>query len=148
MTFATGGAPHAGSRQRGPVQTEQGALGQAQLGDGTHTPGDHQHLAASTASRTGVCLDWLSKQGVDGTKTLGHLSPLPSRYSLQVVRFRNRPGPLLLLLLLLLLSRFSCVRLCVTPQTAAHQAPPSLGFSRQEHWSGLPFPSPVHERGK
>ena len=28
---------------------------------------------------------------------------------------------------------------------AAHQAPPSLGFSRQEHWSGLPFPSPIHE---
>ena len=28
---------------------------------------------------------------------------------------------------------------------AAHQAPPSLGFSRQEHWSGLPFPSPMHE---
>ena len=51
---------------------------------------------------------------------------------------------LLLLLLLLLLSRFSCVRLCATPETAAHQAPPSLGFSRQEHWSGLPFPSPVH----
>ena len=50
------------------------------------------------------------------------------------------------LLLLLLLSRFSRVRLCVTPQTAAHQAPPSLGFSRQEHWSGLPFPSPMHER--
>ena len=52
------------------------------------------------------------------------------------------------LLLLLLLSRFSCVRLCVTPQTAAHQAPPSLGFSRQDHWSGLPFPSPVHETEK
>ena len=31
---------------------------------------------------------------------------------------------------------------------AAHQAPPSLGFSRQEHWSGLPFPSPMHESGK
>ena len=42
----------------------------------------------------------------------------------------------------LLLSRFSHVRLCATPETAAHQAPPSLGFSRQEHWSGLPFPSP------
>ena len=41
-----------------------------------------------------------------------------------------------------LLSHFSHVWLCVTPQTAAHQAPPSLGFSRQEHWSGLPFPSP------
>ena len=47
--------------------------------------------------------------------------------------------------LLVLLSRFSRVRLCATPQTAAHQAPPSLGFSRQEHWSGLPFPSPMHE---
>ena len=47
--------------------------------------------------------------------------------------------------LLLLLSHFSRVRLCATPQTAAYQAPPSLGFSRQEHWSGLPFPSPMHE---
>ena len=45
-------------------------------------------------------------------------------------------------MLLLLLSRFSRVRLCATPQTAAHQAPLSLGFSRQEHWSGLPFPPP------
>ena len=51
----------------------------------------------------------------------------------------------LCVLLLLLLSRFSCVQLCVTPSMAAHQAPPSLGFSRQEHWSGLPFPSPMHE---
>ena len=51
----------------------------------------------------------------------------------------------LILLLLLLLSHFSHVRLCVTPETAAHQAPPSLGFSRQEHWSGLPFPPPMHE---
>ena len=31
---------------------------------------------------------------------------------------------------------------------AAHQAPPSLGFSRQEHWSGLPFPSPMHDSKK
>ena len=31
---------------------------------------------------------------------------------------------------------------------AAHQTPPSLGFSRQEHWSGLPFPSPMHESEK
>ena len=52
------------------------------------------------------------------------------------------------LLLLLLLSHFSRVRLCATPQTAAHQAPLSLGFSRQEHWSGLPFPSPMHESEK
>ena len=53
-----------------------------------------------------------------------------------------------LLLLLLLQSRFSHVRLCATPETAAHQAPQSLGFSRQEHWSGLPFPSPMHENEK
>ena len=45
-------------------------------------------------------------------------------------------------LLLLLLSHFSHVRLCATPQTAACQAPLSLGFSRQEYWSGLPFSSP------
>ena len=36
----------------------------------------------------------------------------------------------------------SRVRLFATPQTVAYQAPPSMGFSRQEHWSGLPFPSP------
>ena len=53
-----------------------------------------------------------------------------------------------MLLLLLQLSRFSGVRLCATPRTAAHQATPSLGFSRQEHWSGLPFPSPMHESEK
>ena len=52
------------------------------------------------------------------------------------------------LLMLLLLSRFSRVRLCATPLMVAHQAPPSLGFSRQEHWSGLPFPSPMHESEK
>ena len=47
-------------------------------------------------------------------------------------------------LLLLLLSRFSRVQLRVTPEMGAQQAPPSLGFSRQEYWSGLPFPSPMH----
>ena len=46
---------------------------------------------------------------------------------------------------LLLLSCFSRVRLCATPQMAAHQAPLSLGFFRQEPWSGLPFPSPMKE---
>ena len=44
------------------------------------------------------------------------------------------------IMLLLLLSRFSRVRLCETPETAAHQAPLSLGYSRQEHWSGVPLP--------
>ena len=38
---------------------------------------------------------------------------------------------------------FSCVWLLETPWTVAHQAPPSMGFSRQEYWSGVPLPSPV-----
>ena len=46
--------------------------------------------------------------------------------------------------LLLLLSHFSRVQLCETPYTAAHQVPPSLGFSRQKHWSGLPRPMQYH----
>ena len=37
---------------------------------------------------------------------------------------------------------FSHVRLLATPWTAAYQAPPSMGFSRQEYWSGVPLPSP------
>ena len=41
-----------------------------------------------------------------------------------------------------LLSRFSCVHLDFTLWTAAHQASPSMGFSRQEYWSGMPLPSP------
>ena len=36
----------------------------------------------------------------------------------------------------------SCVRLFATPWTVAYQVPLSMGFSRQECWSGLPFPSP------
>ena len=37
---------------------------------------------------------------------------------------------------------FSRVQLLATPWAAVYQAPPSMGFSRQEYWSGLPFPSP------
>ena len=52
------------------------------------------------------------------------------------------------LLLLLLLSHFSRVRLWATPWKAAHQPPTAMGFSRQEHWSGSPFPSPMQESEK
>ena len=41
----------------------------------------------------------------------------------------------------------SCPTLC-DPIDGSRKAPPSLGFSRQEHWSGLPFPSPMHESEK
>ena len=47
-----------------------------------------------------------------------------------------------------LLSHLSHIWLFVTTLTAACQAPLSMGFSRQEHWSGLPFPSPMHESEK
>ena len=53
--------------------------------------------------------------------------------------FINLKHFIMVLLLLLLLSHFSRVRLCATP---------SLGFSGQEHWSGLPFPSPMHKSEK
>ena len=69
---------------------------------------------------------------------------IPFRKQKQRKHFWN----VLSLLLLLLLSHFSHGQLCATPQTAAHQAPPSLGFSRQEHWSGLPCPSPMYESEK
>ena len=39
----------------------------------------------------------------------------------------------------------SRVQLFANPWTVARQAPLSMGFSRQDHWSGLPFPSPVHK---
>ena len=42
----------------------------------------------------------------------------------------------------------SRVRLFATPWTVAYQAPLSMGFSRQEYWSELPFPSPMHESEK
>ena len=73
-------------------------------------------------------------------------SEVKNNYSLQEVKPTS--SGLLDSQLLLLLGRFSSVRLCATPQTAAHQAPPSLGFSRQEQWSGLPFPSPMRESEK
>ena len=60
-------------------------------------------------------------------------------YSMVIKVFQNLPN--ILCMLLLLLSHFSPVRLCATPQTAAHKAAPSLGFSRQEYWSGMPLPS-------
>ena len=52
------------------------------------------------------------------------------------------PSARVVVLLLLLLSHFSRVRLLATSWTAAHQAPPSMGFSRQEYWSGVPLSSP------
>ena len=51
---------------------------------------------------------------------------------------------LILSIAMCVLSRFSCVRLFATPWTVARQAAWSMGFSRQEYWSGLLFPPPVY----
>ena len=81
-----------------------------------------------------------------GLQRVGH--DLATEHTTHKIKISQKRWDSVSILLLLLLSRFSRVRLCVTPEMAAHQAPPSLGFSRQEHWSGLPFPSPTHESGK
>ena len=94
--------------------------------------------AGAHASRLPLPLLWqhsaLPVPGLEG--------PAPHSFYGVLPRPQNLPTVLSAHIHILLLSHFSRVRLCVTPQTAAHQAPPSLGFSRQEYWSGLPFPSP------
>ena len=70
-----------------------------------------------------------------------HLSLLPNHF----LTSEPRQPTCCHLISNMLLSRFSRVQLCATP---AHPALPSLGFSRQEHWSGLPFPSPMRESEK
>ena len=60
---------------------------------------------------------------------------------LEEVTFRLWHFQFLPQVLLLLLSRFSRVRLLATLWTAAYQAPPSMGFSRQEYWSGVLLPA-------
>ena len=93
--------------------------------------------------------DISSPQIVQGKKEMSKLMIMPCNKERQMYRVwwgTDKRGKYCSLLLLL--SHFSRVRLCATPKTAAHQAPLSLGFSRQEHWSGLPFPSPMHESEK
>ena len=91
----------------------------------------------STVSPDNTSFDFFFSFFFTGSSIL----PCYGRLGLSLVLYDCLPLPWDILLLLLL-SRFSRVLLYETPQTAAHQALPSLGFSRQEHWSGLPFPSP------
>ena len=90
-------------------------------------------------------IDWLDVLAGQGT-----LKSLPQHHSSKA----SIPQPSAFFIdqlshpYMLLLSHLSRVRLHVTPQMAAHQAPQALGFPRQEHWSGLPFPSPMHESEK
>ena len=100
----------------------------------TFTPGIHWTLIfffLCWVSRHFVPLQWANQPR---TITKKSLFPLHCPYY-----HKSDNSLCVCVLLLLLLSRFSCVRLCVTPETAAHQAPPSMGFSRQEYRSGVPL---------
>ena len=105
-------------------------------------------LFPSSGKNTGVDCCFLTGKntGVDCCFLLQGMFPIQGS-NLRLLHWQTGSLPLSHLLLLLL-RHFSRVWLCATPQTAAHQAPQPLGFSRQEHWSGLPFPSPIHESEK
>ena len=78
-----------------------------------------------------------SQRGLLGAKTLDRhprLWPSQSSGSLPPATRRNH--------LRVCVQLLTCVQLCVTPRTAARQAALSMGFPRQEYWSGLPFLSP------
>ena len=86
--------------------------------------------------------DRISVHLSDRAMSLGDIHYTDAMSSKKLVSYKQK-DKFYACLLLLLLSHRSRVRLCVTPQTAAHQAPLSLGFSRQEHWSGWPLFSPL-----
>ena len=77
------------------------------------------------------------------------IEPTPLHWKSSLNHWTNKEIPPLLLkkkeppaFIKVKMKSLSCVRLFVTPWMVAHQASPSMGFSRQEYWSGLPFPSP------
>ena len=74
----------------------------------------------------------LSRSWISGTLRTCSFISLVKTHTLLLMRGRKERKVKLL----------SRVQLFATPGTVAYQAPPSMGFSRQEYWSGLPFPSP------
>ena len=86
----------------------------------------HLHLRPEDVARQ-IC------RALSGQKLIQSLALLPPPADIHL------PNISLNFCIIQLLSR---VRLLATPWTAAHQAPPSMGFSRQEYWSGVPLPSP------
>ena len=113
--------------------------------DQSNAAGLHVETCPEThCSLRGLSSVYQGPNGKDETHAPGFYECGPARDGRKARQLFGAPTTCLISLLLLL-SRFSRVRLCATPQTAAHQAPPSLGFSRQECWSGVPLPSPMHE---
>ena len=83
-------------------------------------------------------IDWFDLFAVQGTLR----SLLQHFFMVQLSQPYVATGKTIPLTMLLMLSHFSRVQLCATPWTAARQAPLSMGFSRQEYWSGVPCPPP------
>jgi len=115
----------------------ENALEKGKVNHSSTWPGELYGLYSPWSHKESDMTEWLSFWLCKNCVNLNYVELVHSAFQVYYI-----------LLLLLLLSRFSRVRLCATPETAAHQAPLSLGFSRQEHWSGLPFPSPMHESEK
>ena len=88
------------------------------------------HFYSKTVSL--AIISSLNRSWISGTLRTCSFISLVKTHTLLLMRGRKERKVKLL----------SRVQLFVTPGTVAHQAPPSMGFSRQEYWSGLPFPSP------
>ena len=97
----------------------------------TEEPGGLQSMGLQSQA-------WLSTCQQQGQTLREELAGPHSESSSEIARFPNNP-PISKWSEVKSLSR---VQLFSTPWTVAHQAPPSMGFSRQEYWSGLPIPSP------
>ena len=82
-----------------------------------------------------LCEAWLHFKSID-------FSQIISLFSIPILTSHMKSKNGCVSLAECVLSCFSCVWLFVTLWTIAHQVPLSMGFSRQEYWSGLPFPSP------
>ena len=100
-------------------------------------PRPHIHLAAAAAAKSLQLCPTLCDPIEGSPPRLPHPWDSPGKSGLPF------PSPVHACML----SCFSRVQPCVTPWTAAHQAPLSTGFSRQEYWDGLPFPSPIFTLG-
>ena len=124
-----------------PVNTlKSESIGHSVVYD-SHDPMDSTRLLGPWNSPAKI-LEWVAipfSRGIFRTQGLNPVL-LHCRQILYLLSHQESP----LVYLLLLLRRFSRVRLCATPQTAAYQAPPSMGFSRQEYWSGVPLPSAIN----